>query len=60
MTLVNYGSPVVFVSGTSPFGGTFTRAEHDGPDGHDQMKFGEQCECGIINLGIVPIPESGS
>jgi hypothetical protein len=32
----------------------FTRLEHDdGVENHDQLGYGEQCECGVLGLGIV-------
>lgn len=49
---VNHGGPVVWV--TRPLlGGTYTSALHDGPDGHQFLQAGEQCECGVLGLGLV-------
>lgn len=48
MNYVNYGAPVQVVSSHG-----MTRAQHDGPENHHLMQGGEQCECGVLGLGIV-------
>lgn len=51
---VNYGAKIKVVAVTWRSGEIVGwRAEHDGPNGHEQLQNGEQCECGILNIGIV-------
>lgn len=56
MGIVNYGTPVVVVDTTGEYDGVTwsgVRAQHEGETGHEQMAHDEQCECGILNLGLV-------
>lgn len=58
MTKVNYGSPVHWERFDWPEGGGGGwSAEHEGEENHDQLRPGEQCECGCIGIGIVREPE---
>lgn len=49
---VNHGAPVEVVDWTTPpaKGCTF---RHQGEDGHDLLAADEQCECGVLGIGIV-------
>lgn len=49
---VNYGAPIIWREALS-LSGRMVRAEHDGPDGHEQLQPGEQCACGRLGLGII-------
>lgn len=54
---VNYGTPVRAETVQGNMDGrpyTMTGFVHDGDTGHDQLKAGEQCECGVLGLGVVP------
>jgi len=49
---VNHGAPVHTVRvGVENWTGW--RVEHDGPDGHDQLQPGEQCACGVLEIGVI-------
>lgn len=54
MITVNYGAPTRMEQINYPNGGFLVHCVHDGPENHDQLQPGEQCECGVIGLGIVP------
>jgi hypothetical protein len=52
---VNYGSPVEFVTKDFTYKEiewSSTRARHVAENGHEQLKDGEQCECGQLKVGI--------
>jgi hypothetical protein len=53
MTRVNYGARIVARRTNFDTGGYSIAVEHDGNDGHAQLKPGEQCECGALGLGVI-------
>jgi hypothetical protein len=57
--LVNHGAPVrtVFRSGRD---WELWEVEHDGPDGHRFLVDGEQCECGVLPIGVILRPGTES
>jgi hypothetical protein len=50
---VNHGAPTRGEQIDYPNGGFFFHIVHDGPDGHELLESGEQCECGQLGLGII-------
>lgn len=56
VSILNYGSPIRWVTMTV-FGGTLHSAEHEGVSGHERLKPGEQCACGVLGLGIHRSPD---
>jgi hypothetical protein len=54
MIRVNYGAPLIWERCDPAPGVVFVRAAHDGPDGHELLQDGEQCECGQMKIGIRP------
>lgn len=49
--LVNHGTPVRTYRYAAPASGWYLA--HDGDTGHDQLKPSEQCECGVLGIGII-------
>lgn len=53
LRFVNYGAPTRPVTTRFQGGGFLSMVVHDGPDGHEQLQPGEQCECGQLGFGII-------
>lgn len=54
MSYVNYGTPVYMRTRYFPGGGSITECLHElGLENHEQLKPGEQCQCGHLGLGII-------
>ena len=59
MNLLNYGTPVHFrTERTDTHVSTF--AYHEGESGHDRLRLGEQCECGVLGLNAAEPQENES
>jgi hypothetical protein len=55
MDRVNYGFPVIFITQRVDINGqaaTMVTAIHEGSDGHKYLEDGEQCECGVMKIGV--------
>lgn len=53
MNRVNYGTNVIELRRLTIFGGEVVSFVHEGDDGHERLRPGEQCACGVLGLGIV-------
>jgi hypothetical protein len=52
---VNYGTNIITVHQLDIFGGQMTSFIHEGEDGHEHLKPGEQCACGVLGIGIIEV-----